>query len=423
MAGTTVNVNSRERLGWAMVVAAFFIFLCAAVAIPLAVNAFLQNTTESLYTAVQSNQGTVSIEGGSGERRAVLVGDDAQALEQGSIIRTGSTAAALLFVAPPTDGELLARLQVYANTTVHLNRAVKPQFELSKGSQEVDLFLENGRLRLILTDLRRRPFRLRVRTPQGEIVLTEAGNYSVETNNDETQVAVREGRATLTAANVRRDLLPNQRAQIPTGGPPSAPLNPERNLIRNGSFSERLDHWTLFAWNVELADQPEGSIRFAQNGGEATLQIIREGIGHADVRLRQVINQDVTDFESLRLQITLRIINQSLPVCGFQGSECPLFVRVNYMDAGDVNRVWQQGFYAVGNISDTAPDACVPCALVQRAHDKQPLNQIRFYDIDVHEILARQGFLPPRFIESVSLVASGHSFAVEVVDVALIAEE
>jgi hypothetical protein len=36
--------------------------------------------------------------------------------------------------------------------------------------------------------------------------------------------------------------------------------------------------------------------------------------------------------------------------------------------------------------------------------------------------LARQGFLPPRVIESIALVASGHSFATDISDVALIVE-
>ena len=53
-----------------------------------------------------------------------------------------------------------------------------------------------------------------------------------------------------------------------------------------------------------------------------------------------------------------------------------------------------------------------------------PLMQDYFFEVeDFREELARHGRLPPRFIESVSLIFSGHSFEVEVGDIALLAEE
>jgi hypothetical protein len=61
--------------------------------------------------------------------------------------------------------------------------------------------------------------------------------------------------------------------------------------------------------------------------------------------------------------------------------------------------------------------------MVQDPHEKVPLNQEYFYDVDLREEIARQGYLPPRFIESVILVSSGHSFEIEVVDIALLAAD
>jgi hypothetical protein len=59
---------------------------------------------------------------------------------------------------------------------------------------------------------------------------------------------------------------------------------------------------------------------------------------------------------------------------------------------------------------------------VQRPHERVPLGQLYFYETDLIQELASQGFLPPRFIESVTLVGSGHSFTTEVSDVALVVE-
>ena len=61
--------------------------------------------------------------------------------------------------------------------------------------------------------------------------------------------------------------------------------------------------------------------------------------------------------------------------------------------------------------------------MVQDTHQRVPLGQISFYEADLIEELARQGAPLPTFIDDISLVASGHSFQVGILDVALIVEE
>ena len=172
-----------------------------------------------------------------------------------------------------------------------------------------------------------------------------------------------------------------------------------------------------------MPDQPQGETTIQPDGGDPTLRFSRQGVGHADVRVTQSINQDVSDYETLRLSATLRILEQSLGVCGVQGSECPLFIIVNYIDENGVSRIWQHGFFAEGTVDDNlTPGACISCAVVQRPHDRVPLGQTYFYDVDLIQELAGQGALPPRFIESVTLASSGHSFTTEISDVSLVVE-
>jgi hypothetical protein len=205
---------------------------------------------------------------------------------------------------------------------------------------------------------------------------------------------------------------------------PQGPLDPERNLIRNGNFEQGFDHWSEYTWKVELADQPSGKTEIREVDGEATLRFERVGIGHADARVLQSVNQDVIGYESLRIFLTLRVLEQSLGVCGVQGSECPLFIRVNYIDESGASQIWQHGFYATGTVDDNAtPGACISCAVIQANHEHVPQGQDYFFEVDLHEELARQGALPPRRIESISLIASGHSFATEIVDVAIMVNE
>ncbi len=420
----TIEIHHRERLGWAFLIIAFAVFLAIAISVPLFIRAYLQNATQLLPTLVQANQGTVRIDDQTGLMRATLSGEPADTVEPGAEILTDVTATALLTVFPPDSEQILSRIQVYGNSTVRLDTLDAPRFKSSSAVNMIELTLEGGRLRLSVPETEGRPFTIIVNTPQGVITIDEAGQYSLEVSNTQTQIAVQSGEAAVSGQEQLLALTADQRAIIPNESPPTGPLGPERDLIRNGDFNDSFNEWNLFTWNVELADQPDGEISVLPIGGEPTLHIKREGEGHADVRLRQTINQDVTDYESLQLFLTLRIVEQNLDVCGLVGSECPLFIRVNYRDENGISHTWQHGFYGQGEVvAGSAPDACVSCDVVQSSHQILQLGQVYFYEVDLRADLSRQGFLPPSFIENVAIVSSGHSFEVEILDVALMAKE
>lgn len=415
----------RQRLAWFILAGSFFSCILLSISLPLAVNAFLQRSKQSLDIAVQANQGTVGIEEQNGPRRVVLVGEPAQAVGPLTSVRTDTTASALMTVVPPDQEEPLIVMQVASNSAVQFDEATAPRFDLSRQPHRMSMDLQAGRVRLDIPPFDRRPLELLVTTPQGgSITVRDPGQYTFEVNNDATQVTVQsEGTASVEAQDEILTLAPGQRAEIFTDSPPRGPFNPARNLISNGDFSQALDNWALFSWQVELPDQPKGETSIQSDDGDPMLNFTREGIGHADARVTQSLNQDVSDLDSLRLSVTLRIVDHSLDVCGVQGSECPLLVVINYIDDSGVSRVWQHGFFANGTVDDNlTPGSCISCAVVQRPHDRVPLGQLYFYDVDLIQELASQGALPPRFIESVSLVASGHAFVTDISDIALIVE-
>lgn len=415
----------RQRLAWMILAGSFVTCLLLGVTMPLALNAFLQNATQSLDITVQANQGTVGIEEQNGPRRAVLVGEPAQPVGAQSSIRTDTTASALMTVTPPDAQDTLLTLQVSGNSTVLLDQVKAPRFGLSRHPNRMVIDLQAGRVRLDIPPFSDRPLEVEVTTPQGgSIDIRDPGRYMLEVDNDATQVTVQnEGAAVVVSQDETLNLGPGERAEISLDDPPSGPFDPARDLIRNGDFGDALDNWSLFSWQVELDDQPKGETSIPVENNDPVLRFARQGVGHADVRVTQSLNQDVADYESLRLSTTLRIVDHSLGVCGVQGSECPLFIIVNYVDESGVSRVWQHGFFANGTIDDNlTPAACISCAVVQRPHERVPLGQLYFYEVDLIRELAGQGFLPPRFIESITLVGSGHSFITEVSDVALIVE-
>jgi hypothetical protein len=418
------NQLGRQRLAWAFLIGSFAICLLISITIPLSANAYIRNATQELITTIQANEGTVGVDNESGVRKAIIPGENEELVENGSSILTDATATALLHVSDPVTEELLARVTIDGNSTVRVEQAIAPRFNWSNVENEADYQLESGRLRVNLLEPEGEtpPLTINFTTPQGTVTINEPGQYAIEVNNQATQVNVYEGLAEIMAQEESLLLKAGERAEIPTGSAPSGPLAPERNLIKNGDFSKRFNNWAQYAWLVELEDQPEGKTEIIRSNGEPVLRFERSGIGHADARVTQSLNQSVNDFESLRLMLTLRIVEQSLGVCGIQGSECPLFIRVNYIDENGVSQTWQQGFFATGDIDDnTTPGACVSCALIQKNHERAQLGQEFFYEIDLREELARQGASPPRQIESISLIASGHSFITDVMDIALIA--
>ena len=422
---TDSNRYGRQWLAWIILTGSFLSCIILGIAVPLGINAILQNSTESLSLTVQANQGTVGIEETNGPRRAVLVGEPALSISDQTTIRTDTTASALMIVAPPDQELTLATLQVSSNSTVLLERADTPRFTVSDHPHRLAVDLQAGRVRVDVSPWTQRPLELVVTTPQGGVVsVRDPGRYMFEVSNDATQVTVQiSGKATVAANGGSLEVNPGQRAEVLMNAAPSGPLDPARDLIHNGDFSEGLGNWAAFSWRVELPDQPTGETIIQSEGGDPFLRFRREGIGHADVRVTQSINQDVSDYESLRLLATLRIVDHSLGVCGIQGSECPLFLIVNYIDDTGVARVWQHGFFANGTVDDNlTPGQCISCAVVQRPHERVPLGQLYFYEVNLIQEMASQGALPPRYIESVTIVGSGHSFVTDILDVALIVE-
>jgi hypothetical protein len=422
-----MNENgSRERLAWAFLLASFAIWAALVVAIPVAASAYIQRADRPLMLQVQANQGTVGLADGNGQSAAIFAGDPPRVLDgEAASLLTNTTDTALLNIFTPDEEQVLARVHIYANSNLDIEQATAPRFDLSNDEYLVDLNLNAGRVRLSLPARDGRALLVRMQTPQnGEILVQDAGQYSIESSNAETNVTVQEGTVLVSGGGERLAIRENERAVIPADGKLHGPLGSERDLIANGDFSAQLDGWTPLAWNVELGNQTDGETTIISSGGEDVLRFHRIGEGHADAVVLQEINQDVTDFEALELFATFRVVQQTLGVCGQQGSECPLFVRIEFEDVYGADRVWQQGFFANGTVDPQAtPGVCQFCAPPINPHEPVPMNQVYFFESpNLLEWLAQQN-MPPRLIKRVQLVASGHSFETQVIDVSLLARE
>ena len=413
----------RVRLAWLLLLGSFLACLGISISIPLLVGRYIQGSTRTLTLEVQANRGTVGLLIGDNKTDALFAGEPAQSLSTNGSILTNATDQALLLVSTPDGDQLVARAQVYGNTSVAVERATAPRFTSSSANHKLSIVLSGGRLLLSIPRLEDIPLDVEVEFPQGFSKISEPGMYSILASNAETQLAVLQGEAEIITEQEQLTLSLDQRVVIPSDSEVIGPLDSERNLLRNSDFGNGFEEWVVLSPNIERDDQPTVEVKIASQEGEPALSFRRLGIGHADSGLRQIVDQDVTDYDDLRLSLSMRVNEQSLGVCGEQGSECPLMVRIDYEDVNGVDQTWLQGFYAQGNTAQTTPDVCISCPPPLNEHYRIPYRQLGFYESDnLLEKLDQRGILPQR-IKSITIIASGHTFDTEVVDIALLANE
>jgi hypothetical protein len=413
----------RQRLAWAIMLAGLFACIGLVVFVPLGLNAYLQRAMRAMEVEVQANQGTVGIVQNDGESVALFAGDPAFSLATDGSVLTNATDTALMLAQNAAEGSLIARIQVYGSTQVQLDDARSPRFETSSRKNAVTLDLRAGRILISVPGDPTRPVTIQVRTPQGSVLIEEQGQYSINATNSESQVTVLEGSMVLESGDKELKLNGAQRAIMSAPGTLDGPLTAERNLVVNGGFDEGLEMWLPLSPNTEIVDQPSVEVVVDSSDPEPVVIFKRLGIGHADVGLRQVVGQDVTDFKSLKLLLSMHVAEQSLGVCGQQGSECPVIVRIEYDDVSGSAQRGQQGFYASGEVGPDTPDVCVACPPPLNEHQRVPFDQLAFYESEnLLEKLGQMGILPAQ-IKSITLIASGHSFESRIYDLALIAVE
>lgn len=194
------------------------------------------------------------------------------------------------------------------------------------------------------------------------------------------------------------------------------------DLILDGDLADSLgESWISYNKDIEREDQAEGQIQGAEIEGRPVVVIEREGVGHAETGITQVLGADVSGFESLRLRLLLRIAEHNIPVCGSDGSECPVMVRIDYKDAYGVDREWLQGFYWRPNRRPN-PLVCTTCATRNEHIRVREDTWYPYLSPNLIPQLSQDGEVPTA-IRSITIYASGHAYHSTIAEVELIGEE
>lgn len=408
--------QSRERVAWAILLIAFFVFVVLAVSTPLAVRWYIRNATRAQPATVQGSSATtlISMAGAPGPL-ALQAGARQENVGEGSTISTDNTSQAIITLFDHSQ------ITVFPNSEVTLQRMRRPRFNRSSRANEIVAEVTRGRVRATIPPQGERLLRFDVRTPQAHASLRE-GSIAIEVSNDVSHVSVRAGMATVAGQTGQAVvLIEGQRSDVRLGQAASAPLPAARNLIQNGDFENPLamlpikqgpvaEGWEAYNGQGGDGGEVDGSVEVGTWGNRRAVRFYRSGSNnnHGETGIRQDLgSKHVADYRSLRLRADINIVNQSLSGGGYQSSEFPIIVRVNYRDTYGSENHWTHGFYY-----------------------QNPAN----YHIENGELVARDTWYtydPPNlkdlipdlvFISSIQIYASGWDFEAFVSNVELIAE-
>ncbi len=363
-----------QRMAWLVLLVSFGLCCGLTVGVPLTAASFVNSATYQAAIMVKLQAGRTNVFAPPvTEADARVVGQEGRVIEEGATVMVDGDipSQALLTVRESESvSTTLVSMQLYTGSRVRIERARIPRFGIANTSAEISIFLLSGRVQIIRQNRSSHALRLLVKSEQMSALL-DNGAYSLEVSPDDTSLFVRSGAASVTSSAKPEtfNIESNQRTIVRNGeGIMPGLYAPPRDLVRNGRFQSPLARdWETFS-DVYMTTDVPGSVTIIGTDANSALLLNRPGVGlnWGRTGVRQIINENVSGRSSLQLRINFTILYQELKVCGGQGSECPLMVKINYRNSnGDTNE-WTQGFYADG--TPRMPD--LPDFIVQSAEPR-----------------------------------------------------
>jgi hypothetical protein len=415
-----------ERIAWIVLLTSFFICVGLAVAVPLGIRHYVRHAQIKQLISLEVQRPPLSVTL-AGRGLPLSVSESYGDIPERTIVTVGAAAGRLVTYIPRGNGQgnnaaaMIA--QLYDNTKVVLESARSPRFSISPLPHEVIFTVQDGRVRINVSDNSDRPTVVYLHVPHGEIAL-DAGTYWVNVTPTTTEITVREGQAQIVNRAAQNLSLDQSERAIVETNQILGPLSAARNLIRNSGFSIPLEEtWISYNKDIQIEGEPKGEIEQTEVEGRPAVSITRQGTGHIETGITQQLETDIRDFSFLQLHLLLKVVDHNVPVCGSLGSECPIMVRIDYRDADGNDQQWLQGFYAepASGLSNN-PGFCVTCG-IRNEHIQVPPNTWYSYDSENLIPLLSQDGKSPTLIKSITVYASGHAYQSIIAEVELIGQE
>lgn len=411
-----------ERLAWTVLSISLLVCVVLTLAIPLSIRSFINDTVETASITLEAQAG-VPLVYQPGQNAPTGVTSRQDNLPERSTIRTDQNTQALLTIRAWHDGPTLLTVQIYGSIDLEILQAQSPRYSQSVQPHHVYLSINRGQVRVDVAGNSNldRSLDAHLVAPQATADLA-AGSYSFDVSNNEMQLKVRDGQATVRGAQGPiLTLNPSQRTRVPLGAPPDGTLSPEQNLIANGDFRQPLNNTWDVTGKIDPAhpDESLGTVTVVPGSTGYAALFQRTGTYHAETNLAQVVTHTdvLTGWHSLKLYFVVQIDSQDVPLCGSQGSECPMMVQLDYQDIDGNNHSYFQGFYADPDPSGVNPTSCVLCE-THNEHIHVP--QGVPWPFETGNLLT---ILSLRQITAITFYASGHSYTASIAEVELLGEQ
>ncbi|MBZ0291850.1 MAG: hypothetical protein K8L99_04710 [Anaerolineae bacterium] len=333
---------------------------------------------------------------------------------------------------------MIADMTLSANASVDFRSAVRPRFDWSTSDYLIDLRNAVGELDVSVSQGISRDVTVSIQPIEEEDIfvnLTGAGRYSVEISRSQINVYNRGGSAFIILEGRQGYSIPiNQMGVFHTDDSRVEILPGYVNLLENsgfetlnpsvgaaGSTQELLNAWIC---GNDPNDEPQGSYRSQLYEGRMTLRFERYqgATTHGRTFCFQSFGSNRLDvgelnLDYLALQMSFFIHHQSLNICGVDGSECPITLRMDYIDNEGESHNWFHGFYSKKDPQSSSPVRCDSCA-----QEHEFINEKSWYTYNSGNLLSL--FPDDQKISSIIGIwfyASGHEYDVQVEEVSLLA--
>lgn len=401
-----------ERMAWLVILGSFIVFAALLIAVPLSINYAIRYVTVGQDVVLEPTLGTLLLyPTKDAEPIAVTTPRDDIGAGSRIVAADESTQGSLGLVSKESGAEILGSVQIYPSTDLEIVSVRRPYFEASSEPQVAKLRLNAGQARIFTNTGDQRPLLIALETPNGTIELG-TGSYRVSVDEAGTDVTVRSGEAEVIRSQEDRVLLAaGERAWLTPDELSQVSATTEQNLIRNGDFSQpTLDSWKAYG---DAERVTPGEVRIIERDGRRVVHFIRQGEEnvHTEVGIFQEVGKNVSVFDSLVLQLDVRLMHQSLAGAGFLNSEFPLRVEITYTDIYGKQLRWGYGFYF------RQPDD--PNLIVTGGERIPPFNWYTYQSPDLMQLLADT---PPARIDSIRIYASGWNYQSMVSEVYLLAQ-
>ncbi len=414
------------RLAWIVLFGAFLVCIALTLAVPFLGYQFFRFSTAAQSATLQAigvtQEGVTPVRVNVPNASLPLaIKDPAPVSENYTILteKTDSSRAFLTFFDSSTA-------TISPDTQVSLTAMRRPSFSGSDQPNQVSVEQARGLVRYAIAPTWKhegnpegRPLQFFVRTPNFDAWLNPGGSYSLSVTENGSEIAVRDGSATLQTRDGSQQMLVSvgQRVIAETGKALSEPLPAAQDLIANGGFAQMITcdpneagPWKCYSDQGGDGGNVNGSIGVVTAGDRRAVQIKRGGSGQnsAITGIRQIIDRDVSDFRSLNLSADVRVEGHNLSGGGYQSTEYPIILHITYKDVNGDGHEFFHGFYVQNETNNPSENG----ELIPRA---------QWIPYDSSNLLASLPFKPFRIV-SVEVYASGWDYEGFVSNVRLTAE-